>query len=152
MAGKTIESTAPMTVEEIRAKVEAGYVAVPFDHPAGYGPHEVSKLKRIEFKKITDAVRRADGTYDFELQDRMAVAYGLVSPKLAATPEQVMEILNEFPNDYIMPIAQKVWDLTNDFRDKEAEKKGTGADVLPFIKRSFTESGSPAPPDDSSPK
>jgi hypothetical protein len=150
MAGKTLDTSTPMTIEELRAKVAAGYTAVPFEHPSGYGRHEVAKLKRHEYKAITDAVRRSDGTYDFELQDRMAVAYGLVEPKLAATPEQAMEVLKEFPNDYIQPIAKKVWDLTNDYRE-ESEKKA-GADVPPFSKTSSNGTASPPPPDASSQK
>jgi hypothetical protein len=151
MAGKTIESTAPTTIEEVRALVMQKYRAVPFDHPAGYGRMEVAKLKRHEYQAITEAVRRTDGTWDLELQDRMAVAFGLVEPKLAATPEQAMEELKEYPNDFIQPIAKKVWDLTNDYRN-EAEKKGAGADVLPFTKTSSNGTASPPPPDASSSK
>jgi hypothetical protein len=156
MTGKAVQNHVP-TLAELREKIDTGYIAVPFDHPAGYGPHEVSKLKRREYRHITEAVRLPNGAFDYELQDRMAVAYGLVSPKLstASDPDkafaEAMAFLEECPNDYIQPIATKVWAVTNDYRDKEA-KEGAGADVTPFTKRSSSASDLPAPPDDSSPK
>lgn len=145
MAGKTIEQTRITTLDELRAKAEERYSAVPYEHPNGYGTMEVARLKRVERKIIRDAtfIYGNNGEIvriDDELSNRMAVAYGLVSPRIADTPEKAIEELKQWPDDFIDPIATKVWEISNDFR---TTTNGKGEpDAAPFTKRSLSATAS----------
>ena len=140
MAGKTIETPRVVSLDELRAKVSERYSGVTFEHPNGYGTVEVARLKRQERKIIRDAtfVYGNNGEIvriDDELSNRMAVAYGLVSPQIADTPERIVEELKQYPDDFIDPIAAKVWEISNDFR-VTPNGKGTDATSANFTKRS----------------
>jgi hypothetical protein len=146
MAGKTIDIRAPISFAALQEKINEKYSSVLFEHPEGYGPHEVSRLKRREREHIQTATRRVDGTVDVALQNRMAAAYGLVSPRLVDEPderkraEKTIEVLLEYPDDYIEPIAEKVWEISNEYRDKNGAKGGD--EPSPFTRTSSLNGGS----------
>jgi hypothetical protein len=126
MTGKAIESRAPITIDELKAKVQARYTGQLFEHPNGYGTVELARLKRLEREQINTACRKPDGTWDNMLQNRMAAAFGLVNPKISA------EELKEYPDDFIEGIAEEVWRISNDYRDDTA--KGDGEPASFFTK------------------
>lgn len=135
MAGKTIENKAPITLDALKAKVQEKYTGQFFEHPEGYGTQELARLKRREREAIQRDTRRPDGTVDVALQNRMAAAFGLVNPKLTA------EELLEYPDDFIEPIAERVWEISNTYRDTDADGKGGADSEAPFTKRSSSASG-----------
>ena len=154
MAGKTIETPRVVSLDELRAKVEQRYQGEAFEHPNGYGTFELARLKRQERKVIRDAtfVYGTNGEIvriDDELSNRMAVAYGLVAPKLADTVEKTTEALKEYPDDFIDPIAARVWEMSNDYR-ATGNGKGTDANAAPFTKKSSRATASPPSSDGNS--
>jgi len=136
MTGKTVENRVPSTIDELRAKVNEKYTAALFEHPYGYGKFEVSRLKRKEREEINTACKRADGTWDNMLQNRMAAAFGMVSPKLTAVE------LEEYPDDFIEGVAEEVWRISNDYRDDAAKGDGEPAS---FFTKSSRATASPPP-------
>jgi hypothetical protein len=142
MAGKQIENRTPVSIATLNERVQEKYTSILFDHPEGYGTFEVARLKRRERAAIQMASRLPGGMVDVEVQNRMAAAFGLVSPKLSA------EELEEYPDDFIEPIADKVWEISNDYRTHVAENgKGDGKGPAPFTKRSSVNGDSPSPSD-----
>ena len=145
MAGKQITTPKVTTIDELRAKVEARYQGEAFEHPNGYGTFELARLKRAERKTIRDAtfIYGTNGEIvriDDELSNRMAVAYGLVSPQIAETVEKTVEALKEYPDDFIDPIAARVWEMSNDYR-VTGNGKGTDGASAPFTKTSSSTNG-----------
>jgi hypothetical protein len=142
MAGKSIESRTPISLDDLKAKVQEKYVGQLFDHPEGYGVMEISRLKRSEREKIQTASRLPGGMVDVAIQNRMAAAFGLVSPKLTA------EELLEWPDDFVEPIADKVWEISNAYRmHTEEVGKGDGTGPAPFTKKSSVSGESVSPTD-----
>jgi hypothetical protein len=141
MAGKSIESRAPISLEDLKERVQTKYASELFDHPEGYGTFEVARLKRHERAAIQTASRLPGGMVDVEVQNRMAAAFGLVSPKVSA------EELKEYPDDFIEPIADKVWEISNAYRTHTDENgKGDGKDAPFFRKMSGSSIGSSTEP------
>lgn len=126
MAGKTLDSRAPVDLDTLKAKVQQRYTGVLFDVPGYDVTVELAMLKRSEREEVIAACRRADGTWDGLLQDRLAAAFGLINPKLTA------EDLRDYPDDFIEPIAAKVWELSNAYREGR-ETHGTGPHPFPKV-------------------
>lgn len=144
MAVKETQGARPITIEELRAIKDKKFTGTLFDHPQGYGTLEVARLTRSEREQIQKATNSHDGArfiVDTALQNRMAAAFGLVTPRMTA------EELLDWPDDFIEPIADKVWALSNDY--KEAEKKGDGESPAPFPKTSGFVTGTPTASTDS---
>lgn len=137
MAGKTVETRAPISLEAIKARVQEKYSGVMFDVP-GYGTVELAMLKRSEREAIIIACRRPDSSWDNMLQDRMAASYGLINPKLSA------DDLKDYPDDFIESIANEVWRMSNAYRDER--EKGNGTGPAPFSKTSSLIFGSSTEP------
>jgi hypothetical protein len=138
MAGKTIESRAPVSIEALKERVQEKYQSQLFEHPEGYGMFEVARLKRHERAAIQKESRLPGAMTDVEVQNRMAAAFGLVNPKISA------EELKEYPDDFIEPIADKVWEISNDYRNRDDEK-GNGTGPAPFTKTSSVPTDSASP-------
>lgn len=138
MAGKQIISKAPVTIEELKAKVQARYAGVRFEHPSGYGVFELAVLKRAEREEIVTACTGPGGVWDNMLQNRMAVSFGLVAPKISA------DDLREYPDDFIDPLAIEVWRMTNAHADT---KKEQGDGIHPFFVKSSSVSDLLTPSD-----
>jgi hypothetical protein len=144
MAVKETQGTRPMTIEELRAIKDKKFTGVLFEHPHGYGTLEVARLTRSEREQIQKATAANNGNdviLNGSLQSRMAAAFGLVNPKMTA------EQLLEWPDDFIEPIAQEVWKISNDYFG--ANKTGDGEAPAPFSKKSGFATGTPTEPADS---
>jgi hypothetical protein len=145
---------APKTdsIEELRARVQQRYEAVPFEHP-NYPDiaFQLAILNNGEKEHISsvaaiDGPQRSGWAFN-----RMTVAYGLVSPELVPPPApgatrqarearaiRIADALRDYPDDFILPIADEIWRLTNEYR----ESREGGADSPPFVKRSAPTSSS----------
>lgn len=143
MATKTIDKT-PVTIEQLRAKLTEKLTGTPFEVPE-WGTVEVAMLKNIEIERLTKEAKLPDGTTDVHLWNRMSASFGLVSPQLS--PEE----LEQFPQSFIVPVANKAWELTNAYGEKSAEDKKKG-EAPNFPKQSSSISDSPTPTDGVSPK
>jgi hypothetical protein len=144
MAVKETQNKRPMTIEELRAVKDKKFTGKLWDHPQGYGTLELARLTRSEREQIQKATNSQDGmrvSVDVALQNRMAAAFGLVSPKMTA------EELLEWPDDYIEPIAEEVWRMSNDYKD--VNRTGDGEVPAPFSKTSNFATGSPTDGSDS---
>jgi len=144
MAVKETQGARPMTIEELRAIKDKKFTGVLFEHPQGYGTVEVARLTRSEREQIQKATVSYDGgryVVDTALQNRMAAAFGLVNPKMTA------EQLLAWPDDFIEPVADEVWRMSNDY--KEAAAKGDGEAPAPFSKKSGFATGTPTESTDS---
>jgi hypothetical protein len=156
MAAKTIDTRAPLTIVELKAKVMERYTSVPFDHPNYDGAVEVAMLKSGEREHVHVASEMGTEEFSPGMWNRLSVAYGLVTPDLASevggrvdaagkpydrglVAMKIAEALKEYPDDFITPIADKVWDLTTNYR----KNRETAADgPAPFVKVSGLSSGS----------
>jgi hypothetical protein len=135
MAGKTIEKI-PMNIEQLRAKLTEKLTGTLFE-VEGWGTVEVTMLKAIEIQEINRATRDADGSVPIQNAwqwNCATAARGLVTPEM--TPEEAAQ----YPPEFIMPIANKVWELTNAYQ--QAATKAVDEPVN-FPRRSTSSSGSP---------
>jgi hypothetical protein len=145
MATKTIGGEKITTIEDLQALVQKRYEAVPFEHP-NYPEvdFQVAILNNGEKEHINAVSEMGTPTQSGWVFNRMSVAYGLVSPSLAdplapgatrqareARAVRIANQLNDYPDDFILPLAEEIWRLTNEYR--EAREGGQGKD--PFSKR-----------------
>jgi hypothetical protein len=157
MTGKEIGTPKATGVEELRARVQQRYEAVPFEHP-NYPDiaFEVSILNNGEKEHINAVAEMGQTGQSGWVFNRMSVAYGLVTPALIeptqpgatrqareARAVRIADALKDYPDDFILPLAEEVWRLTNDYRAQREE----GSNSPPFLKRaSFLSSGSSTEP------
>jgi hypothetical protein len=136
MAGKTIDKI-PMNIEQLRAKLAEKLTGTPLEIE-GWGTVEVTMLKAVEVQEINRATRDENGNVPIQNAwqwNCTTAAKGLVTPSM--TPEEAAQ----YPPEFIMPIANKVWELTNAYQAREA--KAADEPVNPFPRRSSSSSGSP---------
>jgi hypothetical protein len=159
MAGKTIESRAPIGFDALKAQMEARLTADLFSPPHYDTPVETTILKDGEREHIALATRSPDGTYNNPLWHRLTVAYGMTAPKLAEDKEKRAEaikiaaMLEEFPSDWIEAVSEHIWERTNAYRQQRSQDGADGPAF--FLRRSGSSTGSStastSPPTSSSP-
>jgi hypothetical protein len=150
--GKTLSTGKISTIEELRARVQERYEAVGFEHP-NYPDVEfqVAILNNGEKEHINTVSRMGTEQQSGWIFNRMSVAYGLVVPELAdpvpanatraareARAVRIADTLKEYPDDLILPLAEEIWRLTNDYR---AAREGGNA-PSPFTKTSSSPTSS----------
>jgi hypothetical protein len=134
MATKSIVKS-PMSLDQLQARLAEKLTGTPLDIP-DWGTVEVTMLKAIEIQEINRATRGTNGEVtDAWLWNSMSAAKGLVAPAL--TPEQ----MSQYPPEFVMPIANKVWDLTNAYLVEQ--NKASEEPVSPFPRRSISSISSP---------
>ena len=138
------------TADMLRDAIQRRFTGVLFEVPGYNMSVEVTALKRHERESIIKAVQGDEGRWDNLLQNRMAVAFALLTPPIVDLPRNspsendryvkaAIEALKEWPDSLIDPIAGEIWRISNNYTE-EVEAKIE--DVSPFHRMSGLPSGS----------
>lgn len=153
--GKVLDGSMPVTMDEIRARMNKRYEGVPFTHPDPEWadiPFQLSILSNGEKEHINTASGIGTPTMSGWIFNRLTVAYGVIVPEQAAPlaanatrgarearAMRIADSLKDFTDDYILPLAEEVWRLTNAY---QTQREG-GSESTPFSKQpSGSSSGS----------